>query len=224
GLLGIVLAALGVRAFFASGLLGIPRADEAGIDLRVLLFAILVALGTTLVFGLAPARLFVGVNPADALRDGGRGATAGRSRSRLRSVPVVAETALSVVLLVCAGLLLQSLWALQRVELGFVPQHVLTARVSLPETGYEEADKVVAFYRHVAERVRAIPGVRAAGFIRLLPLGAPIGDWGLDVEGYVETPGRNAKGDWQVASDGALEALGERVLRGRAFTAADAAA
>jgi predicted permease len=189
----------------------------------VLGFAMLVALGTTLVFGLAPARLFVGVNPADALRDGGRGATAGRSRSRLRSMLVVAETALSVVLLVCAGLLLQSLWALQRVELGFVPEHVLTARVSLPETGYEEAEKVVAFYRHALERVRAIPGVKAAGLIRLLPLGAPIGDWGLDVQGYDEAPGRGAKGDWQVASDGALEALGERVVRGRAFTAADTA-
>jgi putative ABC transport system permease protein len=223
GLVGIVLAALGVRLFFASGLMGIPRAEEAGMDVRVLVFAMVVALGTTLVFGLAPARLFVGVNPVDALRDGGRGATAGRSRSRLRSVLVVAETALSVVLLVGAGLLLQSLWALQRVELGFVPEHVLTARISLPETGYEEADKVVAFYRHVAERVRAISGVKAAGFIRLLPLGAPIGDWGLDVEGYAEAPGLNAKGDWQVASDGALEALGERVVRGRGFTAADTA-
>src|SRR5262245_22007761 len=223
GLLGIGLAALGVRLFFASGLAGIPRADEAGMDVRVLLFAMLVALGTTLVFGLAPARLFVGANPADALRDGGRGATAGRSRSRLRSVLVVAETALSVVLLVGAGLLLQSLWALQRVELGFVPEHVLTARVSLPETGYEEADEVVAFHRHALDRIRAIPGVKAAGLIRLLPLGAPIGDWGLDVEGYAEAPGLNAKGDWQVASDGALEALGERVLRGRSFTAADTA-
>ncbi|HEY7514283.1 MAG TPA: ABC transporter permease [Vicinamibacteria bacterium] len=221
GLLGVVLAALGVRLFFASGLAGIPRAEEVGMDVRVLLFAMVVALGTTLLFGLAPARLFLGVHPADALRDGGRGATAGRGRSRLRGFLVVAETALSVVLLVAAGLLLQSLWALQRVELGFVPDHVLTARVSLPETGYEEADKVVAFYRQVLERVRAVPGVKSAGLIRLLPLGAPIGDWGLDVEGYVESPGHNAKGDWQVASDGALEALGERIVRGRSFAATD---
>jgi putative ABC transport system permease protein len=223
GLFGVVLAALGVRLFFASGLAGIPRAEDVGMDWRVLLFAMAVALGTTLVFGLAPARLFLDVHPADALRDGGRGATAGRGRSRLRSVLVVAETALSVVLLVGAGLLLQSLWALQRVELGFVPEHVLTGRVSLPETGYEEAEKVVAFYQQLLERVRAVPGVKAAGLIRLLPLGAPIGDWGLDVEGFVESPGQNAKGDWQIASDGALEALGERIARGRGFTAADTA-
>ncbi len=221
GLFGIVLAALGVRLFFGSGLAGIPRADEAGIDARVLAFAMAVAVGTTFVFGLAPARLFLGTSPADALRDGGRGATAGRGRSRLRSALVVAETALSVVLLVGAGLLLQSLWALQRVELGFVPDHVLTARISLPETGYAEAERVVAFYDRVLERVRALPGVKAAGLLRLLPLGAPIGDWGLDVEGYVEAPGSNAKGDWQIASEGALEALGERIVRGRGFTSAD---
>ncbi len=223
GVLGLVLAALGVQAFFGSGLAGIPRADEAGIDARVLFFAMAVALGTTVVFGLAPARLFLSVDPADALRDGGRGATAGRGRRRLRSVLVVAEVALSVVLLVGAALLLQSLWALQRVELGFRPDHVLTARLSLPETGYAEPEKVVAFYRQVLERVRALPGVRAAGLLRLLPLGAPIGDWGLDVDGFVESPGLNAKGDWQVASDGAVEALGERLVRGRAFTAADTA-
>jgi putative ABC transport system permease protein len=221
GLLGLLLAALGVRALFVSGLAGIPRAEDVGIDATVLAFAMGVAVLTAVVFGLAPARLLLGVSPADVLRDGGRGMTAGRGR--LRSLLVVAETALSVVLLVGAGLLLQSLWALQRVELGFVPDHVLTARLSLPETGYAEPEKVVAFYRQVKERVRALPGVRAAGLLRLLPLGAPIGDWGLDVEGYVEAPGRNAKGDWQVASDGALEALGERLVRGRAFTAADTA-
>jgi predicted permease len=223
GLLGLVLAALGMRASFGSGFVGIPRVEEAGIDARVLVFTMLVALGTTVIFGLAPARLFLRVNPADALRDGGRGATVGRGRSRLRNGLVVTETALSVVLLVGAGLLLQSLWALQRVELGFVPEHVLTARVSLPETGYAEPEKVVGFYCQLLERVRALPGVKAAGVLRLLPLGAPIGDWGVDVEGYVEAPGHNAKGDWQVASDGALEALGERLVRGRSFTAADTA-
>jgi predicted permease len=223
GILGAVLAALGVRAFLGTGLAGIPRSDEAGIDAGVLLFAMAVAVGTTVVFGIAPARLMLSIDPADALRDGGRGATAGRGGRRLRNTLVVAETALSVILLVGAGLLLRSLWALQRVELGFRPDHVLTARLSLPETGYVEPEKVVAFYRLLLERVRALPGVKSAGLLRVLPLGAPIGDWGLDVDGFVETPGQAAKGDWQVASDGALEALGERLVRGRAFTTADTA-
>jgi predicted permease len=131
--------------------------------------------------------------------------------------------ALSVVLLMGAGLMLRSLWALQRVDLGFVPEGVLTARLSLPEAGYATPDEVAGFYRQVLERVRALPGVTQAGLIRSLPLGAQIGDWGLMVEGYDPPPGTHAKGDWQVATDGALEALGERVLRGRAFTAADTA-
>ena len=73
---------------------------------------------------------------------------------------------------------------------------------------------MVAFYRALLEKVRGLPGVDEAGLVRLLPLATEIGDWGLDVEGFEETPGNNAKGDWQVASDGALEALGER-LRAR---------
>src|SRR5262249_29180701 len=122
GLLGLGLALGGVRALLASGLAGLPRAAEAPLDGRVLLFALAVSLGTTLVFGLAPALRLLRVNLSEALRDGSRGLTAGRGRHRLRGLLVVAETALSVVLLVGASLLLQSLWALQRVDLGFVPE------------------------------------------------------------------------------------------------------
>src|SRR5207247_935197 len=136
---------------------------------------------------------------------------------------VVAEMALSVVLLLGAGLMLRSLWALQQVDLGFAPEGVLTARLSLPEAGYATSEQVTSFYRQLLERVRSLPGVTRAGLIRSLPLGAQIGDWGLTIEGYEPPPGTHAKGDWQVATDGALEALGERLLRGRSFTAADTA-
>ena len=86
-----------------------------------------------------------------------------------------------------------------------------------PSRRYESPESVVAFYRALLEKVRGLPGVSEAGLVRLLPLATEIGDWGLDVEGYVETPGNEAKGDWQVASDGALEALGERLRAGRAI-------
>ncbi len=79
----------------------------------------------------------------------------------------------------------------------------------------------MSFYRQLNERIRALPGVEAAGTVRVLPLATSIGDYGLDVEGFEEAPGRNAKGDWQVASDGAFEALGTRLIRGRWFTASD---
>src|SRR5262249_6170005 len=100
GLLGLVLAAAGVRALLSSGLTGLPRAAEATLDGRVLLFALALSLGTTIVFGFAPALRLLRVHPAEALRDGARGSTAGRRKSRLRSLLVVAEAALSVVLLV----------------------------------------------------------------------------------------------------------------------------
>jgi putative ABC transport system permease protein len=117
--------------------------------------------------------------------------------------------------------MMRTLWAMRHVPLGFDPRGVLTLRVALTDESYPTSERVVGFYERLVERVRQIPGVTAAGAVRSLPLGATIGDWGLDVEGFVESPGRNAKGDWQVVTPGALEALGERVLEGRGFTSAD---
>ena len=129
--------------------------------------------------------------------------------------------ALAVLLLVGAGLMLRSLWALQRMPIGFDPSNVLTMRVSLPATSYASPEQVVVFYQRLLERVRALPGVRTAGAARLLPLGSTIGDFGLMVDGYVPPPGTDAKGDWQIVTDGYLEAMGERLVRGRAITPAD---
>jgi predicted permease len=129
--------------------------------------------------------------------------------------------ALAVLLLLCAGLMLRSLNALMHVDLGFEPEHVLTLRLRPAEASYKKPAEVVALYRSLLENVRALPGVQGAGIVRSLPLAASIGDWGLEVEGYVNPPGSHPKGDWQVISDGALEALGERLLRGRGLTPAD---
>jgi putative ABC transport system permease protein len=94
-------------------------------------------------------------------------------------------------------------------------------RVALPAASYEKPEQVIALYDRLLERVRGLPGVRHAGLMRSLPLGAPIGNMGLDVEGYVEGPGNFVVGDWQVVSDGAIEALGERLVQGRLLTPAD---
>jgi putative ABC transport system permease protein len=126
-----------------------------------------------------------------------------------------------VVLLVGAGLMLRSLWALQRVPIGFEPANVLTMRVSLPAASYGSPEQVVAFYQRLVDRVRELPGVRRAGAARLLPLGSTIGDFGLMVEGYTPPPGTGAKGDWQIATSGYLEAMGERIVRGRPIESTD---
>jgi putative ABC transport system permease protein len=223
GVLGVFLAWGGMRLAAASNLAGIPRAGDVRLDGFVLGFAAILTIVTSLVCATAPASKAADAPLTDALKDGAQNVTAGSGRQRLRNALVVAEIALAVVLLISAGLALRSLWALQQVSLGFEPRGVLTMRLALPEAGYESNARVEAFYRELIDRVRRVPSVQAAGAVRSLPLANTIGDWGLDIEGYVETPGNNAKGDWQVSTDGAFEALGERLIAGRSFMAADRA-
>ncbi len=139
----------------------------------------------------------------------------------MRSLLVVAEVTLAVVLVIGAGLMVKSLSALGRIDLGFQTDHVLTMRVSMPTAGTTRRRRSWASTGSSNGNVRALPGVESAGFVRVLPLATTIGDYGLDVEGFQESPGENAKGDWQIATDGAFEAMGARLLRGRWFTPAD---
>lgn len=221
GIVGIALAWGGLRLLLAIDPLAVPRAETIGIDAGVLLFTAVTALVTTVLFSLAPALRALRVDLVDALKEGTHQGTVGVRRQHFRSLLVIVEMALAVVLVIGATLMIRSLWSLQRVDLGFDPERVLTMRMLLPNTSYKEPAQIVSFYQRLVERVRALPEVKSAGLMRSLPLANSIGDWGLDVEGFVETPGNNAKGDWQIVSDGAMEALGERLVRGRTFTASD---
>ena len=218
---GLALAFAGVRFVGWWNPANMPRVAEVTVNLRVLLFTAAVAVFTSLAFSLAPALRALRVDLTDSLKDGAQGASSGGGRQRYRHALVVVEMALAVVLLVGAGLMLRSLWALQRVQLGFDPSQVLTMRLSLPAASYQTPEQVVDFYNRLVDRVRALPGVRVAGAVRALPLGSTIGDFGLRVEGFTPTPGTGAKGDWQIATPGYLEAMGERVIRGRGITADD---
>lgn len=219
--LGLGLAALGLRALTTLDPTSLPPLAPVGLDMTVVLFTLVLGVVTTIVFGLAPALRTLRVNLVESLREGGQQSTVGGSRQRLRGLLVVAEVALAVVLVVGAGLMIRSLSALGRIDLGFNAEHMLTMRVSIPQGRYDTPEKVVAFYRELMERVRALPGVQSAGVVRVLPLATSIGDYGLDVEGFQEAPGRNAKGDWQIVTDGAFEAMGTRLIRGRWFAAGD---
>ena len=223
GVLGIGLAWAGVRVIAAEGAAGLPALAPLGVEKSLLAFAGGLAILTTFLFGFAPALQTLRLDLAASLKDSAASASAGLKRQGLRGALAAVQMGLAVVLLLGAGLLLRSLAALLAVDLGFQPRHVLTLQVRPPEASYPKPEAVVAFDRALLDRVRALPGVGAAGLVRSLPLAAEIGDWGLDVEGYVETPGREAKGDWQVASDGALEALGERLVRGRPLLPSDTA-
>lgn len=219
--LGLGLAAIGLRVLITLDPTSLPPLAPVGLDLSVVLFTLVLGVVTTIVFGLAPALRTLRMNLVDSLREGTQQATVSGSRQRLRSALVVAEVALAVILVVGAGLMIRSLSALGRIDLGFNPDHMLTMRLAIPAAKYDSPEKVVDFYRRLMVRVRTVPGVQSAGAVRALPLATSIGDYGLDVEGYEEGPGRNAKGDWQIVTDGAFEAMGARLLRGRWFDARD---
>jgi len=221
GAVGIGLAWSGVRALVAYDPAGIPRATSVAIDARVLVFAVALSVVTTAIFSLVPAWRASRLDLTDSLKEGGLQGTVGGARQRLRRLLVVVEMALAVVLLVGAGLMIRSLRALERIDLGFRPEGVLTLRLSLPGNPYGTPERIVGFYKELLARMRTLPGVEHAAIIRSLPLSDSIGDWGLDVEGFEETPGNNAKGDWQVVSEDAVETLGEQLVRGRTFTSAD---
>ena len=220
-IVGLALAGAGVRLLAWWNPASIPRIAGVTVDLRVAVFTIAMALVTSVLFGLAPALRALRAGLVESLKDGSQSASSGSARQRFRNTLVVLEMALAVVLLVGAGLMLRSLWALQSTPLGLQPSNVLTMRVALPAESYRSPEQVVGFYQRLMERVKQLPGVASAGAARSLPLGSTIGDYGLTVEGFVPPPGTRPKGDWQIVTDGYLDAMGERVVRGRGFTPAD---
>jgi len=220
-LMGLAVAYAGLRTLVALDPTSLPPLAPVALDGTVVIFALALGVFTTLLFGLLPALRTLRLNLVDALREGSQQATLGGGRQRLRAALVVSEVALAVILIVGAGLMLRSLSALGRIDLGFNPDQVITMRLSVPSARYDTPERVVNFYREALSRVRALPGVQSAGVVRVLPLATTIGDFGLDIEGYEERPGANAKGDWQIVSDGAFEAMGMRLVRGRWFTPSD---
>ena len=219
--LGLGLASAALRVLTSVDPTSLPPLAPVRLDLTVIAFTLLLAVVTTLLFGLAPALRTLHVDLVDSLREGGQNATVGPRRQRLRGTLVAVEVALAVVLVIGAGLMIRTLAALGDIDLGFNPDRVLTMRVTIPASRYRTNENVVNFFDELQERVNALPGVEAAGIVRALPLATTVGDYFIDVDGFEESPGREAKGDLQVVSHGAFEAMGTRLVRGRWFTEAD---
>jgi predicted permease len=170
GILGIVLGALADRALTAWAATRLPQGIPVGIDGRVLLFAVAISVLTGGLTGVFPALQLARANLNNTLRDEGRGISVGRSRARLRSSLVIGQVALSLLLLIGAGLLVQSFARLLRTDPGFAPDHVLTMEISLPFNRYAKPDQQIDFFREVLRRVSALPGVRSAAISAALPL------------------------------------------------------
>jgi putative ABC transport system permease protein len=197
----------------------LPLLSEIQIDGGVVGFALAVSAAAGLLFGILPACRACGMNVNDALKSGSRTATAGRASHRTQAALVVSEVCLSLVLVAGAGLLARSFWNMQSVDPGFRPDHVLVSDASFPST---EMPEVVARYRELLGRIRAIPGVAAAGTTSNLPIAGPFHpDGHFYIEGRREQT-KAADAGFSMVSPGYLSALRIPLLRGRDFTEADA--
>ncbi|HYY98056.1 MAG TPA: ABC transporter permease [Pyrinomonadaceae bacterium] len=221
GAAGLLLGWWGVELM--RGLLpsNFPRAQAIGFDLRVLAFTFVVSVGTGIVFGLAPALRATNPDVNESLKESARGSAGDGRRSRMRSLLVVTEVALSLVLLVGAGLLFRSFLRLQAVELGFRPERLLTFKIAPSGPSFDTDPKYSAFYREVAERMRSLPGVEAVGVINTLPL-AKGPTTAFQVEGRPPlTKDKWARVNYRSVSPEYFRAVGVPVLKGRAFDAHD---
>jgi putative ABC transport system permease protein len=222
GAAGILLAGWGLRVLIEISASVFPRVAAASLDGRVLLFTTLISVGTGVLFGLAPALQSTrGIN-ADSLKEGGRGSTTGAVSQRLRHVFIVAELALSLILLNGAGLLLKSFLRLQEVDGGFRPDHVLTMRVSLPQTKYSKPEQIRAFFNDVLVRVARLPGVESVGAIDGLPLSGSGFSGTTTIDTTAVSPdARTPETDYRAATPGYFKAMGIELISGRYFQDSD---
>ena len=219
GVLGLGLAWAGLRLGRSLLPESLPRMSEIGLDWRVGGFAMLLAVITGVLCGLAPALAASRVQMSDGLREGGRSGTSGTGHARLRSVLVVMELAVALVLLTSAGLLLRSFANLRAVDLGIRTDHVLTAGYDLPAQQYSKQPAVDAFNNELLTRLRTLPGVEAVGTTTELPA---VGSRNFQM--YVPEGVNEGKMAWpSLVMGDYFEAAGIRLLRGRFFTNADRA-
>jgi predicted permease len=223
--LGLLLAYAGVRLLSATNAGSIPRAGEIGIDGAVLLFALLVSVGTGIFFGLAPVVHTAGRSLAETLKASGGRSSSGVAAHAFRRVLVISELGLALVLLIGSGLMVRAFWKLQQVETGVIADDVLTMRVALPETVYSNAVKVNGFWARLQERLAAIPGAAEVSFASGLPPERAINANDTAIEGFVrgpDSPPQNVD-YYQVVGHRYFETMGIRLIEGRFFDRRDGA-
>ena len=224
GAAGLFLAPFLVQGLLALKPSGLPRLDEVAVDARILIFSLLVAVATAVLFSLAPAWQILGSNVQTALQSGGDRSGTSRVGMRMRSAMVIAEFAMSVILLSGATLLVRSFLSLRSVNPGFDAAHALTLRTVLTGPRFQTPEQVSTFVRRSLERIERIPGVETAAVTNYLPL-----EHGMNIPlGSIEgrpNPGARFLGnlEWYVITPHFLDALHIPVQKGRAFHETDTA-
>jgi putative ABC transport system permease protein len=222
GLVGLLLTPILLQLIVSLSATALPRVVSTQLDLGSLAFTFLVAVGTGILFGLAPAlEASRGVNH-QTLKEGGRSASEGRASQRLRRLFVVAEAALAVVLLAGSGLLLRSFVKLLAVDPGFRPEGVLTMQISLPSATYAKPEQQRAFFQELISRVQHLPGVQAAGAISDLPLSGTGNSGTATVDSPAVAPDQaSPETDYRAITPGYFQAMGISLIAGRYFDERD---
>jgi predicted permease len=225
GVAGLLVAALTLGAIRGINPGNIPRLDAISLDGRVLAFTFAVSIFTGILFGLAPALRAARVDLNATLKAGGRNTQGdgglGGSRRRLRSLLVVGEVAISMVLLVAAGLLIRSFVQLQRVSPGFDPEGVVSMRLGVSARQFENRDAAVAYFANFGDQLASVPGVKARGAVSALPFTSSVGWGSINVEGWTPEPGQELQVDQRGATTKYFSTMKIPLIAGRVFTDAD---
>jgi predicted permease len=225
GVAGLLVARLSLFAVRTMNPGNIPRLDEIGINGAVLAFTFGLSLVTGVLFGLAPVWRAIKLDPNTSLKAGGRGGQGDGGlylkRHRLRGLLVASELAVSVVLLIGAGLLIRSFVRLQSVTPGFTADHVMSMQFVVSDPKYKDQKILAGFYREVESRVAHLPGVVAEGTVSSLPLTGSVGWGGIHVEGYNPPPGQELQVDLRGAGTNYFSTMQIPLIAGRFFSDQD---
>jgi putative ABC transport system permease protein len=225
GAVGLAIASAALRVVRAINPGNIPRLEAIALDGTVLAFTVAVSIGTGILFGLAPALRAARVDLNASLKAGGRNAQGeggfGSSRRRLRSLLVVGEVAISLMLLIGAGLLVRSFIRLQRVSPGFDSDGIISMRVGSSARQFANRDRAIEFYRGASEALASVPGVISRGAVTALPFTSSVGWGGINVEGWTPQPGQELQVDQRGATSDYFKTMKIPLMQGRFFTDAD---
>ena len=221
GLFGLLIAQWGTEALIRTVPQNIPRISNIQLDAAVLVFTLVVSLATGVIFGLVPAWHASNVDLNAALKTGTRTGTGGEHKHRLRNALVMAEVALALILLVCAGLLIQSFARLGRVSPGVQTERLLTARIQLPSVAYPKNENIIAFFDQFLPRIRALPGVESASTIVPLPLSGSNMVTSFDMEEHPLPDGQQNGAPVRIVATDYFKTMGIPVRQGRVFNEHD---
>lgn len=221
GVIGLALAYLGVKSLPALLPADFPTINEIELNGTVLAVTLAVSLLTGLLFGLTPAIQLFKSDLTESLRAATRSATGVLAQRRFQSILIASEVALSLVLLVGAGLMLKSFYNIQKINLGFNPEDVLTMQISLPRSRYSERKKVIAFYEQVLEQIESIPGIVKVGATNRLPMTGTGVSGPFIIEGRPASPDEKLNAGWRMVSTDYFAVMGIPLKKGRMFSRDD---